>query len=81
MSHDAKGFRYEAMGPIDQTIDALGKCTFLPGHPHKRFAYNMHAIPVEKLSEAQIRYVLILAYRYRRQMPEHLVPKRIADRG
>lgn len=53
-------------------LQALKKCVFLPGSNHKRFVRQTD--PAGKLTERQIAYIGILAYRYRRQMPDHLVP-------
>ena len=57
-------------------IVALARCSFLPGSRHKRFARNMasaaeHAREIG-ITEKQARYLTILAWRYRRQMPSTL---------
>ena len=53
---------------------ALAQCTFPPGSAHKRFARDLpHA---KELTEAQIRQLVRLCWRYRRQMPADLVPSR-----
>ncbi len=58
---------------------ALGRVTYLPGIPAKRFARNMAAIaehrPDLDLSEKQNAYMQRLAWRYRRQIPADLVPE------
>lgn len=58
--------------------EALGQCSFLPGHPHKRFVRDMVAIarrsPDKELTPRQREYLDILAWRYRRQIPGSLVP-------
>lgn len=76
MPHDPN-VAFEAAGPLDKTVAALARCSFLPGHPHKRFARDIAARPVEQLSPKQIAYALALAYRYRRQMPTALIPRKI----
>ena len=53
---------------------ALGRCTFPPAHPHKRFVRQIQHVDATQMSEAQIDLMMLLAYRYRRQMPERLVP-------
>lgn len=57
---------------------ALGSCTFIPGHPHKRFCRNMAGIavysPDKEISLRQRHYMEIMAWRYRRQLPSDLVP-------
>ena len=59
---------------------ALASCTFLPGISHKRFARNMadaaRNLPDQEISLRARHYMEILAWRYRRQMPAHLVPER-----
>lgn len=55
---------------------ALERVTFLPAHPHKRFARDMAAMARnaadKPLSEKQRKYLVNLAWRYRRQMPAEL---------
>jgi ABC-type phosphonate transport system ATPase subunit len=63
---------------FDRMRHALGRCTFLPGSAHKRFARQVSAMPLEKITEAQRRHVIRLAWRYRRQMPRDLVPSKDA---
>lgn len=57
---------------------ALGQCSMLPGTSQKRFcrdmAYLAQHSPERPLSDAQARYLLIMAHRYRRQIPARLVP-------
>lgn len=65
------------MTPRQRAIaEALGRCTFLPGSAHKRFAHNMafHAehMPDKPLTEKQAAHLVRLAWRYRRQMPADL---------
>lgn len=57
---------------------ALARCTFLPGSPHKRFARDLAAAIDPVLTEAQRRHLIRLCWRYRRQMPAHLVPSKDA---
>jgi hypothetical protein len=55
---------------------ALAQCTFVPGSAHKRFARDLpHA---KELTEAQVRHLIRLCWRYRRQMPADLVPSKDA---
>ena len=63
---------------LDRMRRALGRCTFLPGHAHKRFAREINYPPVETLTERQRRHLIRLAWRYRRQMPRDLVPSKDA---
>lgn len=57
-------------------IDALKRVTFLPGTSQKRFARNMASAADHArdcgITEKQARYLTILAWRYRRQMPSTL---------
>lgn len=57
---------------------ALGQCSFLPASAQKRFcrdlAYVAEHSPDKELSPRQAHYMQIMAWRYRRQMPAHLVP-------
>ncbi|WP_029554809.1 hypothetical protein [Xanthobacter sp. 91] len=61
-------------GLVLDRIAALQGVTFLPGSPHKRFARDIGRIDPRKFTRAQVRHVEHLAWRYRRQMPAHLVP-------
>lgn len=52
-----------------QKIQALKRCTFLPGSYQKRFVRDMSAKPEDfELSEKQAVYVDKLYYMYRRQI-------------
>jgi hypothetical protein len=62
--------RYDAMRR------ALGQCTFLPGSSHKRFARDIQYAVT--LTEAQRRHLIRLCWRYRRQIPMHLMPSKDA---
>ncbi|HUO23691.1 MAG TPA: hypothetical protein VMU59_14335 [Caulobacteraceae bacterium] len=58
--------------------EALGRCSFLPGSAEKRFCRDMAAraalaAPPE-LTERQAAYLERLCWRFRRQLPAHLVP-------
>jgi hypothetical protein len=57
-------------------IEALASCTFVPGHPHKRFARDMGFVVKHSrevgITEKQAAYLTKLAWRYRRQMPANL---------
>lgn len=61
-----------------ETAVALGRCSFLPASGEKRFAHDMAALaardPAAELSDKQARYLQVLAYKFRRQMPAKLVP-------
>lgn len=68
----------KALTPLDEMRAALVQCAFLPGHPHKRFARQVAAMPLDKITEAQRRHIIRLAWRYRRSMPARLVPRKDA---
>ena len=57
---------------------ALGRCSYPPATANKRFAGNMAFLaknsPGKELSERQRHYMQQMAWRYRRQLPAHLVP-------
>jgi hypothetical protein len=57
---------------------ALANCSFLPGSSQKRFCRNMGDIarlsPDKELSLRQRHYMELMAWRYRRQLPEDCVP-------
>ncbi len=61
-------------------IQALERCSFLPASPDKRFVRQMatrsrkQAPPA--LTEKQAAFLDGLAWRYRRQIPDYLVPAR-----
>ncbi len=63
---------------LDEMRAALALCAFLPAHPHKRFARQVAAIPLDQITEAQRRHIIRLAWRYRRSMPPHLIPSKDA---
>ena len=63
---------------IDRMRKALAKCTFLPGSSHKRFARQVAQTHPEKVTEKQVRHIIRLAWRYRRQMPFDLIPSKDA---
>lgn len=60
---------------LPRQIVALGRCVFLPGSPPKRFVRQIQGVDPARLSEAQRHHVVRLSYRYRRQMPDDLVPR------
>ncbi|WP_296585662.1 hypothetical protein [Xanthobacter sp.] len=62
------------IGLAFERIRALQSVTFPVAHPHKRFAWQMGSAQRETITPAQVRHVTYLAWRYRRQMPAHLVP-------
>jgi hypothetical protein len=57
---------------------ALTNCSFLPGSSQKRFCRNMGDIarlsPDKELSLRQRHYMELMAWRYRRQLPDDCVP-------
>ncbi|MFG1255922.1 hypothetical protein V5F79_01255 [Xanthobacter flavus] len=62
------------IGLAFERIRALQSVTFPAAHPHKRFAWQMGFAQRETITPKQVRHVAFLAWRYRRQMPAHLVP-------
>jgi hypothetical protein len=58
---------------------ALGSCSYMPGSSQKRFAKDISFLaehsPERELSLRQRHYMELMAWRYRRQLPESLVPK------
>ena len=66
----------EPGGKIDRMRAALAQCTMLPGSSHKRFARNLAAMYLDKITEKQVRHLIRLAWRYRRQIPFDLVPSK-----
>lgn len=59
---------------VAERIAALQDITFPLGGRHKSFARSVAGKPPAELSAAQRAHVTRLAWRYRRQMPAHLVP-------
>jgi hypothetical protein len=57
------------------TIEALRHVTMLPGHSDKWRLRQLVAVDLDRISDGQIAMLNRLAWRYRRQMPKHLVPK------
>lgn len=53
-------------------LEALKRCSFCPATSHKRFVRDTR--PDMDLSDRQKHYIDILAWRFRRQMPQSLVP-------
>lgn len=62
------------LGLALERIAAFAGVTFPAGSPHKRFARQMAHATAEMLTPRQVAHVAHLAWRYRRQMPPHLVP-------
>lgn len=65
-----------------EVLRALGRCTFLPGHPHKRFVRQVNQIADHdpaKITWRQWAYVRRLAWTYRRQLPPDFPPYRKPD--
>jgi len=57
----------------NERLQALKRCTFPVGHPHKSFVRNLTV--GQTMSERQMHYIEILAWRYRRQIPARLRPR------
>jgi hypothetical protein len=59
---------------------ALGACSYPPATSQKRFARDISFLaandPARELSDRQRHYMEIMAWRYRRQLPQGLVPER-----
>lgn len=57
---------------------ALGECSYPPATSQKRFARDISFLavndPTRELSDRQRYYMEIMAWRYRRQLPQRLVP-------
>ncbi|MFG1370737.1 hypothetical protein V5F32_01010 [Xanthobacter oligotrophicus] len=62
------------IGLAMERIRAFQFVTFPVAHAHKRFARQMGFAKPEMLTARQARHVAHIAWRYRRQMPTHLVP-------
>ncbi len=60
----------------DQLRRALASCTYPAGTRKKRFAADLAAMPLERVTASQWAYALRLAWTMRRQMPEWLGPPR-----
>ncbi len=54
--------------------DALQNVTYPVGSRHKSFAASVRGKAPHELSPRQAEHIARLAWRYRRQMPAHLVP-------
>lgn len=61
--------------------DALARVSFPLGARHKSFARSVAGKLPHELSPAQRAHITRLAWRYRRQMPAHLVPPGNPDAG
>lgn len=71
---------------IAEIVRALGTVRALPGTAAKRFIRDIQGIDLEKLTPKQVNYVMLLAHKFRRQMPSglqrtiylnHIKPRRI----
>ena len=62
------------LGLVATRRDALRNVTFPMGSRHKSFARSVAETPPEALSPKQRQHITRLTWRYRRQMPAHLVP-------
>lgn len=74
---EAERIRRATEAAMLATVAALRRCVFVPGSPDKRFARQIHdqlAGSARPITDRQAQHVLRLAWRYRRQMPSHLVP-------
>lgn len=56
----------------------LGGCSFLPGTSMKRFCKDLAWLaannPTQEITLRQRHYMELMAWRFRRQLPRHLVP-------
>lgn len=59
---------------LDRMRRALADCTMLPGSNQKRVARNLSGATFDRISERGWNYVIVLARKYRRQMPASLIP-------
>jgi len=68
--------RIESKAQMDalhqERLQSLKQCSFLPGSNDKRFI--MRATRASLFTDKQKQYLTALAWKYRRQMPAHLVP-------
>jgi hypothetical protein len=74
------------MTPLEiERAVALAKCTMSPGTKSKSFAHAMSAMatanPSKELTPLQARFLLDLSWKFRRQMPAHLVPEEKPNHG
>lgn len=79
---EAERLRRATKAALLATVAAITRCRLLPGSPDKRFARQIHdqlAGSARPLTDRQAQHVLRLAWRYRRQMPSHLVPETNPD--
>jgi len=59
---------------FDRMRLALGSCSMLPGSNEKRAARQFSQMYFERVSQLGWCYIVVLARRYRRQMPSDLIP-------
>lgn len=59
---------------LDRMRLALRECRFPPYAAAKRFARQVGDMPRDKVSPGQWLTVIVLAYRFQRQMPHDLIP-------
>ncbi len=62
---------------LREQIQALSGCSMIPGSWDKRFVTDMLERSPAALTENQRNQVRRLAYKYRRQMPQKLLPKSV----
>lgn len=64
-----------------QRIQALNKCTFLPGSWPKRFVRSLATYPADKeLTEAQERWLTRIAWMWRNQLSLHGKKELVPDK-
>lgn len=66
--------------PLADTISALTFISYPAGTRAKKFVADIQHVDPSTLSPPQCQYVYALAWRFRRQMPAHLVPSPPDDR-
>lgn len=79
MSAKSKVTYREASGLERRKVSCLSQCNFTPGTFSKRFIRELKAQIYETgaITEKQAAVVEKMCWTFRRQLPEHLVPKRL----
>lgn len=57
-----------------QRIEALGKCSMVPGSVDRRFIVSLSGRRPETLSDDELRQLLLLTWKHRRHIPRGLAP-------
>lgn len=60
-------------GPFDTMVDALVRCTFLPGSWDKRFVHDMSRLGESKMTGKQADSIIRLVHKYRRQLSADII--------